>query len=72
MPVGKALTAATSTAAAALGLEDEVGNLEPGKRADLLVVDGNATQDVKTLLNVRSVWAGGQEIDRTAPFPSGA
>ena len=70
MRVDESLTAATSLAAAALGLEDEIGSLEPGKRADLLVVHGDATQDIEALLDVSSVWAEGQEIDRSAPFPA--
>ena len=35
----EALAAATINAAHAIGLADEVGSLEPGKRADLLVLD---------------------------------
>lgn len=35
----EALVAATINAAHAIGMEDEVGSLEPGKRADLLVLD---------------------------------
>jgi imidazolonepropionase-like amidohydrolase len=70
MSVHEALTAATSLAAAALGLEDEVGSLERGKRADLLVVHGDASQNVSALLDVSSVWAEGQRVDQTAPFPA--
>ena len=39
MPAGRALELATLGSAAALGLADEIGSLEPGKRADLTVVD---------------------------------
>jgi imidazolonepropionase-like amidohydrolase len=37
----QALVAATSSAAEPLGLEDELGTLKPGKRADVVVVDGD-------------------------------
>jgi len=37
----EALVAATSSAAALLGVGDVVGTIEPGKRADLVVVDGD-------------------------------
>jgi imidazolonepropionase-like amidohydrolase len=45
----EAIVAATHTAAVALGIDDETGALEPGKRADLLIVDGNPLEDVRVL-----------------------
>jgi imidazolonepropionase len=42
----EAITAATFNAACVLGLQDEVGSLEVGKRADLLLLD---TQDERSL-----------------------
>lgn len=39
LPPGKALEMVTRDAAAALGLDDEIGSLEPGKRADLILVN---------------------------------
>jgi imidazolonepropionase len=35
-----ALTAATANPAWVLGLDDRLGTLEPGKRADLVILDG--------------------------------
>ena len=37
----QALVATTSSAAELMGLEDELGTLEPGRRADLVVVEGD-------------------------------
>jgi cytosine/adenosine deaminase-related metal-dependent hydrolase len=39
MPASRVLEMATLGGARALGLEDEIGSIEPGKRADLTVVD---------------------------------
>jgi len=45
----EALRAATETAAQCLGMEDEVGTIKPGKRADLLIGRGDPTQDIALL-----------------------
>ena len=39
MTIEEAIVAATANAAAALGRAGEVGSLEPGKQADLIVLD---------------------------------
>lgn len=39
IPLGQALQAATLTPARAIGLDREIGSIEPGKRADLVVLD---------------------------------
>ena len=54
----------TSWAAAALDMDDEVGTLEAGKLADVLVVDGNPAEDINDLWNVRDVFFGGNKLER--------
>ena len=58
----KAFQAATLESARSMGLDREVGSLEAGKLADLLVVDGDPTADVSALSRVVAVWLGGQRV----------
>jgi imidazolonepropionase-like amidohydrolase len=53
------LVAATRGGATAMGLEKEIGTVEKGKAADLLVVGGDPTADVANLRKVRYVVRGG-------------
>lgn len=57
-PAG-ALLAATRNAADALGLLDELGTVEPGKRADLVAVRGDPLADVRVLEDVGFVMKDG-------------
>ena len=49
IPPLKIITAATQTSAQAIARGDAWGTLEPGKAADILVVDGDPSQDVRIL-----------------------
>jgi len=55
-PALEVVTAATRTAAEAVSLGHEVGTLEPGKRADILVVEGEVAEDVRVLRDKRNIW----------------
>ena len=58
----QALVAATRTAAELMGLADELGTLEPGKRADLVLVEGDPLQ-VETLPErITGVWKDGHKV----------
>jgi imidazolonepropionase-like amidohydrolase len=56
------LQSATAHAAAALGLADEVGTLEVGKRADVVCVESNPLEDLNYLRQVRRVWRDGRVV----------
>lgn len=49
MTPAEAIATATTNAAYALGLHDELGTLEPGKHADLLAISGNPLDDITIL-----------------------
>jgi imidazolonepropionase-like amidohydrolase len=58
----QAIVATTQSAAQLMGLEDELGTLEPGKRADLVVVDGDPL-DVATLTDrIEAVYQDGARV----------
>jgi imidazolonepropionase-like amidohydrolase len=57
-----AITAATGRAAELLGRTDELGTLEAGKAADVLVVDGDPTADLAALAQVRLVLKEGRPL----------
>ncbi|MGB5077178.1 MAG: amidohydrolase family protein, partial [Sphingorhabdus sp.] len=60
MPASAAIKAATINASALLGVDNEVGTLEPGKAADLIAVSGDPTNDISILKSVRFVMKGGK------------
>ncbi len=51
----QAIQSATGLAAACLGLEREIGTVEKGKRADLVVVDGDPLADLRILQDPRRI-----------------
>lgn len=62
------LRAVTRTAAEALGLPDR-GTLAPGRRADLVVVEGNPLADLSSLGRVRAVLKAGRWVKNPSPAP---
>ncbi|MGE3599492.1 MAG: amidohydrolase family protein [Dehalococcoidia bacterium] len=57
------IVAATRTAADVIGQGATLGTVEAGKRADLIVVDGNPLEDIALINNVERVILNGQMID---------
>jgi imidazolonepropionase-like amidohydrolase len=54
-----AILAATRNAARLLGLDDQIGTVETGKRADLVLVEGDPVADLRCLERVRVVVKAG-------------
>jgi imidazolonepropionase-like amidohydrolase len=61
---GEAIVSGTSGAAESIGVGGQAGRLEAGRQADILVVAGDPTRDVRALWNVLDVYKAGQRIDR--------
>jgi imidazolonepropionase-like amidohydrolase len=51
----QAIVASTQSAATLLHLGDEIGSIEPGKTADLLLVDGDPLKDIAVLRDHRHI-----------------
>ena len=61
----QSIVASTSNAALALGLQDEIGMIEVGKFADLLIIDGDPLADIGILAQkerIRMVMRNGRIV----------
>jgi imidazolonepropionase-like amidohydrolase len=56
------LISATSGAAKAVNITDQVGTLEKGKWADFLVLTANPLDDIRNTRKIDSVWIGGVRV----------
>jgi imidazolonepropionase-like amidohydrolase len=65
----RAISAATRINARILGRANELGTVEPGKLADIIVVKGNPLFDIQALAHVELVMKGGV-IYKGAPPPA--
>jgi hypothetical protein len=59
----QAIQAATATGAAFLGRDRDLGTVEPGKLADLIVLRGNPLARISDIRTVERVLAGGSWVD---------
>ena len=59
----EALSAGTITSARSLGMDAEIGSLEPGKLADLLVLNADPTQDIRNSDKIERVMLNGRLYD---------
>lgn len=62
----EALAAATSLPAKYFSLHDR-GRIAVGLRADLVLVNGDPTEDVAVIRNIADIWMNGYAVDRKPP-----
>lgn len=68
-PLAQILRAATLDNAKALGLEREIGSIEVGKRADLVLLQANPLESVKAYDSIVTVFLNGEPIERDSLLP---
>jgi len=59
MPAIDAIRTATTNAARMLGLQDQLGSIESGKKADIIATARNPLEDISALMEVRFVMRDG-------------
>jgi imidazolonepropionase-like amidohydrolase len=64
MPAIKVISALTRVGANILGKQRDLGTVEPGKLADIIVVNGNPLYDITALAHVETVVKGGKVVKR--------
>ncbi|HVB42840.1 MAG TPA: amidohydrolase family protein [Streptosporangiaceae bacterium] len=68
----EAITCATGNGALAMRMEGKIGTLEPGRAADVLVVDGDPLADIRILQDkskISEVISRGRRVDLLTPIP---
>ena len=59
----EAIRTATLNPARYLGLDKDIGSLEPGKLADLVILDGDVLKDIRQSDKISQVMQGGRVFD---------
>ena len=62
----EAIRASTTSAARIIGAERELGSVEVGKLADLVILDANPLDDIRNTRRISAVVQNGRVVDRTA------
>jgi len=63
IPPAEVLRMATLGSAEALGIAEDYGSLEPGKRADFVLLGGNPLDDITNTRRIEQVWIGGRPVE---------
>jgi imidazolonepropionase-like amidohydrolase len=71
IPADEVLQIATRNAAAALGILDETGTVEPGKRADLVVLNADPIADIRNTRRIELVIQEGRLLRPAHLLPPG-
>ncbi|MBY0435571.1 MAG: amidohydrolase family protein, partial [Cyclobacteriaceae bacterium] len=70
VPNNKILQSATITSARVAGIESEVGSIEVGKKANLILVAGDPVKDISDIRKVELTMKGGNLYDCKTMYQS--
>jgi imidazolonepropionase-like amidohydrolase len=59
----QAITVATKNGAALLRVSDQLGTLEPGKKASFIVLDKDPSKNILNTRTISAVWKDGQKVN---------
>ena len=65
IPTLAAIRMGTLNAAAYIGVEEDLGSIEPGKLADMVLLTADPVTDIHNTTMIDSVYKGGKRIDRS-------
>lgn len=71
MSADEVIRSATIEAAEHLGLSADLGSIEAGKLADLVILDSNPLQDIRNTVSIRYVVIGGRLLNAETMLPVG-
>ena len=64
LPPLEVIKLATKNGAQVLGIEEDVGTIEPGKQADMIILSDNPVDEISNTKKVEAVINNGQLIER--------
>ena len=59
----EAITVATANGARLLKIDATQGTLQPGKAADLIILDKNPLEDIRNTRAISAVWKNGVKVN---------
>ena len=60
----EAIECATQSTAAMLHIDEKTGTIQPGKQADLLVLNGDPSKDIANTEKIEMIFHGGRQVKR--------
>lgn len=66
IPAIQVIKMATLNAAIYMGQENDLGTIERGKKADILILNGDPSADIHNTTKIDAIYKGGKKVDRAS------